>query len=153
MVNYTPRTVDERSHQFEDSIDTIMDKKFVWFSAKSGIEEAIEKMVRADVTGAPVLDDDQRLVGYLSQKDGLKLATQLRYLNDQARFVEDYMSHDLYSFHFKTSIFHVIQAFIDRWFHSYPITNDQGKVVGVISRNKMLAFVNKQSQTNWKKAG
>lgn len=152
MVNYTPKRYEDHSNPFEGTIDQVMDKKYVSFHQKASIEDAIKKMLRADVTGAPVIDDDNRLVGYLSQRDCLKQATQMRYLNEQARLVEDYMGHDLVSFHFKTNIFHVIQSFIDKWIHAYPITDDQGKVIGVITRHKMLSFVNKQNQTAWKKS-
>ena len=153
MVNYTPHLVHEDGNQFEKTIDHIMEKKFVWFEAGASIEKAIDKIVRANVTGAPVLDKDMKLVGYLSQKDCLKLATQLRYLNEMPRFVEDCMSRDLHSINGSTTIFHAIQAFIDKWFHSYPVVDDSGRVIGVLSRNKVLSFVNKQSQTAWKKAG
>ncbi|SMF36098.1 CBS domain-containing protein [Pseudobacteriovorax antillogorgiicola] len=150
MVNYTPHLVREETNQFEEPIATIMDRSYLWFEAASSIETAIDKIVAANITGAPVLNKEKRLVGFLSQKDCLKLATQLRYLNEQPRFVEDYMSHDIYSMNQKTTIFHAIQSFIDRWFHAYPVTDDDGHVVGVLSRNKVLEFVNQQSQTAWK---
>ena len=151
MVNFTPKLHEDDGNPFEGPIEEIMDKQFVFFDAKVSIEEAIKKILRTGVTGAPVVDENHKLVGYLSQRDCLKQAIQVRYLNEQARLVEDYMVREVASLHRRTHILAGIQSFIDTVLHVYPVVNDDNKVVGVVRRDAMLAFVSRQNQTAWKR--
>lgn len=151
MVNYTPHLSVEEGNQLEQAIDSIMDKKFVWFDPAVNIEEAIAKMARSNITGGPVLNEKHEMIGFLSQKDCLRYATQIRYYNDQAGLVSDCMSEHCFSLHRSTSVAKAIQSFIDNWFYSYPVVDDDGTVIGLITRGKVLNFVHKQAQTCWKK--
>ena len=156
MVNYTPHLVKEESNPFAGTVDEIMVRSFTFFRESDSIESAVAKIVKEDLTGAPVLDENRRPVGFLSQKDCLKFATQLRYLNEEPGQVRDYMSHDHCCLTTRTKVFDAIQSFINKWFHTYPVVDEDGKVVGLLSRNQILRLVNKTTNTSWrglKKAG
>ena len=68
----------------------VMQKNFVYFLLIY-IEKALDEMSEKGLIGVPVLDDSMRPVGYMSERECLKVAMRLRYHNSQAAHVGDYM--------------------------------------------------------------
>ena len=68
----------------------IMTRRVVTVKSNTPIYEAIEMLVKNDISGMPVVDDDMALVGMLSEKDATVLFYGDVYQDD--RTVEDYMA-------------------------------------------------------------
>ena len=75
--------------QKQQKVDDFVNKNFLYFKEDTPIEEALKKLSKSDLTGAPVLDEQGRAVGFLSDKDCLRLATSIRYLNIEGGFVSE----------------------------------------------------------------
>ena len=149
-MNFQPGKVRiKENNQLAITVESVMSRRFVWVSSSANIEEAIEIIVKSNQTGAPVLNQNKEPVGFLSQKDCLKLATQLRYFNSYPGFVSDYMTQNVVVFHRKIKLFDAINSFIEKWFHAYPIINDRNQVMGLLTRKKVLEYVNSINQTSW----
>ena len=63
---------------------------------KPGVDivEAAQTLLEYRLSGAPVLDDHNRLIGYLSEKDCLHTVLSAVYNQDYGDLVEDRMSKD-----------------------------------------------------------
>ncbi|MHC4061560.1 MAG: CBS domain-containing protein [Planctomycetota bacterium] len=100
-------------------------------SKDTNLDEAIEVMLRSQVSGLPVVDDDMALVGIITEKDVLKLyenppeATTLT--------VEDFMTTPAVFFDKDDTLESICRCLIQRDFRRVPVTSD-GKVVGIVSR-------------------
>ncbi len=149
-MNFQPRkVVVKENNQLAITVEGVMTRRFVWVSSSANIEEAIEKIVKSNQTGAPVLNKNKEPVGFISQKDCLKLATQLRYFNSYPGFVSNYMTQNVEVLHNKVKLFDAINCFIEKWFHAYPVVNEKNQVIGLLTRKKVLEYVNTINQTSW----
>ena len=95
-MKYDPRRIlNKNSNQLMVTVKDVMTKKFVFVDPDESIDNAIEKILKSNQTGAPALDRSLRPVGFLSQKDCLKLATDMRYFNSISGTVNEYMSNSV----------------------------------------------------------
>ncbi len=105
---------------------------------------AVEFLLANHVTGAPVVDADNVLVGILTEKDCLRLISEG---GDQAEYpvgvVADYMSAEVTTVSPNMNIYFVAGMFLSDVVRRFPVVED-GKVVGAITRFDILRAV----QTN-----
>lgn len=149
-MNFQPRKlVVKENNQLAVTVESVMSKRFVWVQASAHIESAIEKILKSNQTGAPVLNKNKEPVGFLSQKDCLKLATQLRYFNSYPGYVSDYMTQNVEVLQGTNKLFDAINCFIDKWYHAYPVVNPNNQVIGLLTRKKVLEYVKSINQTSW----
>ncbi len=103
------------------------------------IYEAMDIIATRNITGLPVVDDSMNLVGILSEKDLLKL---LYHPNIKPGLVEDHMTGDVVTFEKDDSFFEICHCLVNNNFRRVPIL-DQGKLVGLISRTDIMAYIMK----------
>lgn len=116
---------------------TIMKKHVLSVKKDTDIYEAIRKMVKNNITGLPVLNDDKTIAGIVTEKDVLKL---LYNIEDHAGSVEDFMTTPVVSFDHEDSLIDIAENFINNHFRRVPIT-ENGKLVGIISRKDIIAYI------------
>ena len=61
------------------SVKDYMAKSLITFSPDMGVLKAIQTLVEAEISGAPVVDSHGNVVGVLSEKDCLKVALDASY--------------------------------------------------------------------------
>lgn len=111
-------------------------------SPQTDVREAIDQMVDQGVFVAPVIDDDDRIVGLLSEKDCLRiLATTAYDTNIKAGEVADYMSEVTITLRPGMDMFHAAQQFLQCNFPTLPVLDDEGQLVGRLRRQDMLRCV------------
>ena len=68
--------------------------KIITFKPNQAIQDVISTIVEKKIAGAPVLDDEDHIVGMISEKDCLRLIVDQAYYNMPAetRKVSDYMT-------------------------------------------------------------
>ena len=148
MVNYTPKTVKQPKAK-DILVRDIMLRVFTSFTEDMNIDEASYALVKNNISGAPVINENNEAVGFLSEKDCLKSEIDMKYYNDQTRKVRDYMSIRIIPVHPDSDIYKVIDLFTKHHFYCYPVVEDK-KVVGVIYRRSVLQAVCKMVQAKWK---
>lgn len=113
--------------------------RLITFSPNLKIAEAMQILVSNDISGAPVVDDNDRLVGMISEGDCMKKIANSRYynipLNDQA--VGEYMETIVETIEGENNIFDVAHMFCTSRRNRFPVVNGD-KVVGQISRKDIL---------------
>ena len=74
------------------SVKDCMTTKLVTLSPGTDMEDAIRKLLKHQISGAPVVDQDRRLLGVLSEKDCLRIFANAVYNVLPGAVVEQYMS-------------------------------------------------------------
>ena len=122
-------------------ISNIMSTDLVTVTRKNTILEAINLLVKHNVTGLPVVDKKMRLIGVVSEKDLLimlhTLKTRSYDSNKTPRTVESVMSTDVTSFDVNDRLSDVCKCLMENDFRRVPILSD-GKLVGIVSRKDLL---------------
>lgn len=101
------------------------------------IYEAIQIIVANNVTGLPVVDADDFLVGIVTEKDVL---SRLYNIEDQADCVGDYMTEDVVSFDIEDDMIAVCECLVNNHFRRVPILRER-KLVGIISRRDLIKYI------------
>lgn len=104
---------------------------------KTGIYEAIKILLDNNITGLPVVNDDDTIAGVLSEKDVLKL---LYNIEDKPGKAEDFMTEQAVSFEQEDSIIDITECLIENPFRRVPITAN-GKLAGIISRKNIISYI------------
>ncbi len=115
---------------------------------KPGVDivEAAHTLQEYRLSGAPVTDDHNRLVGFLSEKDCLHTVLSAVYNQDYGDLVEDRMTKNIKSVHPTDNITDVAERFLKDGVRMYPVL-DKDVLVGVISRQSILKAFCELSKT------
>ena len=118
-------------------VKDFMTRKLVTFGVKTNVVEAMDAFLQNKISGAPVLDDDGKLVGILSEVDLLHVIIQDSYYDESVGIVGDYMASPVETVDVNEDIYSVAQMFVKQRRRRYPVVSD-GKLVGQISRRDIL---------------
>ncbi|WP_108946355.1 CBS domain-containing protein [Shewanella halifaxensis] len=122
-----------------------MDRQPVLLSPTMSLATAVEKLLDNKKLGAPVVENDGQLVGFLSQQDCLAVMLKSSYHCDLTAIVKDCMRTDVLSVTPDASVLHLAEQMLGAKPKVYPVVQD-GKVVGTINRTNVLAAINTYMQ-------
>ncbi len=103
----------------------------------TNIKDAVEYMLKDGVIGLPVIDNDEQVVGYVSEQDCIKEMLNDAFFCEEPAEVTAVMKKEVVSVAPDTSIVEIAQSMVERRPKNYPVISD-GKLVGVISRSHIL---------------
>jgi CBS domain-containing protein len=111
----------------------------ITFKPDQPIQDVIATIVSKKISGAPVLDDQDHLVGMISEKDCLRLVVDQAYHNMPAetRRVSDYMTPKVQSHSRKTTVVEAAMEFLNSPIRRFPIV-ENGMLIGQVSRRHIL---------------
>jgi len=119
-----------------------MSTRLVTLDPDMDILRAVHTLIRNNISGAPVVDENGRLVGILTERDCMRIAMQAGYHDMPGGPVRKFMSENPQSVSPEESILNVAQLFINGKFHRYPVTKDD-RLIGIISRRDMMRAMGK----------
>lgn len=102
----------------------------------SGID-AIKKILGHKITGAPVFDEHDKVIGMFSEKDALKMVLEVAYNQSTSGNVTDFMTPEVVRVEAEMSIIDLADKFKNSSIRSFPVYRDQD-LVGIISRTDVL---------------
>lgn len=120
----------------------IMTPNLVTVRPEDSIEDAIELLIHEEISGLPVLDDEQRLVGVITEFALLAIAYDRRVKNHT---VSQHMTRDLISVDVDDSVSRVADLCIVHRVRRVLVTRDS-LLVGVITRRDVLRALVHTSQ-------
>lgn len=121
-------------------VEDYMATKLVTVTPKSTAAEAISLLLKHEISGMPVVDDDGNLVGVVSEKDCLKPLVDSQYFESPSTRVADLMSTELTTVSPETGIMKIAGLFLDNSFRRLPVL-ENGRLVGQISRRDVLRAI------------
>lgn len=119
------------------SLKKIMTRDVVSVNRTTDIFDAIRMMSDGNITGLPVVDDDDTLVGIVTAKDIMKLLLNTQGVEGK---VEDCMTTDVISFNENDNLLDVINSLVENKFRKVPIESE-GKLVGIVSRRDIISYI------------
>ncbi len=125
-----------QSHFHVPLVEEFMTSDVVSLHPEMDIYEAIVKLMKHDVSGAPVVDGDV-LVGMLSEKDCMGIFAAAAYSNLPRGTVAEYMILHPETIGLKADLFTVAGIFMHRPYRRLPVVEGE-KLRGVVSRTDVL---------------
>ena len=122
-------------------ISMYMDTEVPTLSPETQIMEAVDFLLRHQVTGAPVVDPKGKLVGIITETDLLKLLTEgiLGEPPTEAT-VAECMTTDVITTPSTVDIYYVAGMFLANKFRRLPVVEGD-KIVGAITRYDLLRVI------------
>ena len=120
------------------SIKSIMTTNVITVKPETAIFDALNLLIEHKISGMPVIDNENRVVGILSEKDVLEILVDKSL--DIKKTVDDYMSRDVVCFTEEDSAIDICKFFLRSPFRRVPIVKD-GKLVGVVSRHDIVELI------------
>lgn len=132
-------------------ITDYMAKKLITFSARTELTEVIDSFLQNQISGAPVLNDHEEIVGVIDDKDCLRTIVDSVYHNVPIRKkqVKSYMSDVYKTISINADIVDAANMFLNSNYKRLLVIDDSGKLKGQISRGDILRAIKVVNRTNW----
>lgn len=114
-----------------------MTRDLVTVTPTTEIMRAARLLVENDISGVPVVDDQNRLVGILTERDCIAVAASAGYFDEAGGSVSDYMSSPVQTAAPSDSLVDLANRFASSRYRRYPVL-DGGQLVGLISRRDVM---------------
>ena len=114
-----------------------MSTRLITLTPETDIHRAIKLLLKHRISGAPVVDEDGRLIGVLSKKDCFKVAFTASYHKQWGGPVSEYMTGDPETIDADTDIIEVAEKFLNGPYRRFPVMS-RNRLVGQISRCDVL---------------
>ena len=155
MKNYQQKDVqDEHDNKLHaESVTKYMAKDLITFKPDTPIIDAVNTFLKKKITGAPVLNDNNEVVGLIDDKDCLRLLVDSLYYNEprSGGTVAQYMSNVMKTISIDSDIVDVTNIFLTTPFKRLLVVDGDGKLRGQISRHDVLRAVQNMQSTTWHK--
>lgn len=127
MIKYVP------------TVSEIMSTKVFTLDPDMHISEAIDLLLYRKASGAPVVDNEGRLIGILSEKDCLRVLSNETWDGEATVHgrVRDYVSTVKQAVEPQMDLFSAAQRFLHCHFATLPVVEGD-RLVGIITRQDML---------------
>lgn len=132
-------------------VSDYMTKKLITFKPEQSVEEVIETLINNKISGGPVVNENNELVGIISEGDCLKQISDSRYYNMPMAQdnVEKRMAKNVETIDGNMNVFDAANKFLDSKRRRFPIVRE-GKLIGQISQKDILKAAMQLKGQNWK---
>ena len=120
-------------------VSDYMTRNLITFKPEQSVEEVIESLITNRISGAPVVNNNNELVGIISEGDCIKHLSDSRYYNmpSENSTVEHHMVKNVETIDGNMNIFDAANKFLEARRRRFPIV-ENGKLVGQISQKDVL---------------
>lgn len=141
-----PKTV----HQYRPLTDYMTRDVYTLLPDQS-IVDAMDMFLEYKISGAPVVDEQGKIIGIISEIDCMRIMVDEAYYNlPHGRIsVSQYMSTSVKTLRDDMDVLDCAQKFINTHFRRFPIVNQDGKLVGTISRRDILRATRDLKTSTW----
>ena len=127
-----------------------MTTSLITFSPSQKVHSVVEAIIKNKISGGPVVNEKNELVGIISEGDCLKQLRESRYYNMplEEDLVEKRMIRDVETIDGDMDIFDAANKFLSSKRRRFPIVQN-GKLVGQISQKDILKAALELKSENW----
>jgi len=132
-------------------VSDYMTKNVIAFRPEQSVEEVIQSLISNRISGGPVVNENNELVGGISEGDCIKQLSDSRYYNMpvENNAVEHHMAKNVETIDGNMNIFDAAQKFLEAKRRRFPIV-ENGKLIGQISQKDILRAAMQLKGQNWK---
>jgi len=121
----------------------VMTAGLLTISQDATVEEAIRMLIDRDISGAPVVDDDGKLAGIISE---LQLLEAVYTPEVKSQRLRSFMTKDVLTVTEDTLLSDVTNILVLHRIRRVPVLRD-GRLVGIITRRDLLRYALEASDT------
>ena len=114
-----------------------MSRKVVSFDVRDDVGDVVAVLLEHKITGAPVLDANKKVIGFISEQDCIKEMLNTALYCDLTANAGDVMKTEVLSVDADMSIAELAEQLTTNKPKVYPVV-EQGRLVGIISRSDVL---------------
>lgn len=118
------------------SISEIMEENVITLNEKDSLKDALNTMLKENVGGIPIIDDDQRVKAIISEKDFVFLISDII----TGKTVEEYMSRHVVTAVPEMSIRNAAKSMMDNGFRRLPVVKDN-LLIGIVTASDIMRFL------------
>lgn len=129
------------------TVEDYMTRRLVTFSPDQTMDQVLDILLKKKISGGPVIDENNNLVGIISEGDCLKQVVKGKYNNvpTLSGYVRDYMAKDVKSVSPDLNIFELAQMFLSLRLRRFPVMKN-GRLLGQISQKDVMRAMIKLQQ-------
>jgi CBS domain-containing protein len=120
-------------------VSDFMSRNLITFQPEQTVEEVIQSLIKHKISGGPVVNANNELVGIISEGDCLKNISESRYHNlpMEQHTVATRMAKNVETIDGNMNVFDAANKFLESKIRRFPIV-ENGKLVGQISQKDIL---------------
>jgi CBS domain-containing protein len=152
IKSYQGNQIGEMPAQAENiTVAEYMSRDMISFRPEESIIKVMEALVKYRVSGAPVVNEKDELIGIISEGDCIKQISESRYYNQPMdnENVGKYMVRQVETIPSDMNLFDAANKFLTIRKRRFPVC-ENGKLVGIISQKDILKAALKLRGTAWK---
>jgi CBS domain-containing protein len=132
-------------------VSDYMTRDLITFQSNQSVEDVIQTLINKKISGGPVVNEKNELVGIISEGDCLKQISESRYYNMpmENNAVEKHMVKDVETIDGNMNVFDAANKFLESKRRRFPIV-ENGKLVGQISQKDILKAALALKGHTWK---
>lgn len=115
-----------------------MKKCEVTFDKEMDIALAVERMLATHQSGGPVVDEQLKVIGFLSEQDCLQKMIESSYTGESSDTVASIMQTDTLVLTVENSIMGLAEQMTLPKPKVYPVVDENEKLIGIITRRDVL---------------
>ena len=127
-------------------VKNYMTTQLITLKKEMDVYFAIGLLLKNKISGAPVIDDDNNLLGILSERDCLRIFANDSFYDMPGGSVNNFMTKAVSTVKPNNDLFSVAAIFLKNNFRRIPVV-ENSKLVGQISRRDVLYAI--QDNTNY----
>lgn len=142
----------------------VMIRNVIFVNKEDKLDQVISVLMKNHVSGVPVVDKDNHLVGIVTQKDlvtkenGINISSYITLMESillvdekttnqavskklEGLTAADVMSTPVYAVHLETTIEEIVTLMMNRHINRIPVVDRENQLVGIIGRNDLLPIL------------
>ena len=133
------------------TVEDFMTVNMYKFYAGQSVLEVMETLLKYRISGGPVVNQQNELIGISSEGDCIKQISESRYYNQpmENMTVENYMAKEVETVSPDMHLFDVANKFLSLKKRRFPVC-EQGKLIGLISQKDVLKAALELHGYNWR---
>ena len=131
-------------------VEDYMSHSLITFRKEDLIIDVIQAFMKHKISGAPIINEQNELIGVISDGECMKQIAESKYYNIPIddKTVEDFMETNITTIDKNVNIFDCASLFYKHNCRRFPII-ENGKLIGQISRKDILCAAIKLRGQNW----
>lgn len=144
-----------QNNKIEDQIlvADYMTSKLITFKAEDSLDHVISMLIKNKISGGPVVNDKNELIGIISETDCIKHISESKYYNmpsDNNNIVGKYMVTDVETIDKNMNIFDAAFKFLVSKRRRFPVVDEKRVLIGQLSQKDVLKAALKVKGNTWK---
>jgi len=134
-------TISSRRKRSEHGIiaSDIMVNRVYTARPEQRVYEVVQILLKRRISGMPVIDDDRRVIGIISEKDCITALMRAVHDRMPPSLVRDVMSTDVTTIHDQMHLMTIAHIFLTKPVRRLPVVNESGQLLGQVSRRDLLS--------------